>query len=222
VYSVGVKMEFELKQVDKKKNTNLHSFLQQVGMAYLYNQNCDMVATECAVNKDGVYTLSGRNRNYEPHELDAHYIIDVLGVGKKFIPLHLRDENVEWHNQKTYDNILRGIEVKVSRSDFRNGFVTTGCNYHYLLTPMRLINKADLPDWFGLLEYNKYKFSIIGGLGRFNIEGIRVVKRPKFRTITKGQYDRGVTSVSTRLSIELKINLSRYFRMLKELNKNGV
>lgn len=28
-------------------------------------------------------------------------------------------------------NILRGIEVKVSRGDFKNGFICSGCNYHY-------------------------------------------------------------------------------------------
>jgi len=217
-----MKIVFKLKPVDKKDRSDLHWILQKIGMAYLYNQNCYMVATECAVRKNAVYSLSGKSRDNETHKLDAHYIIDVLGVVRRFIPLHLRDENVEWHNQKTYDNILRGIEVKVSRSDFRNGFVTTGCNYHYLLTPMRLINKADLPNWFGLLEYNKYKFNITGGLVRFYIEGLRIIKKPKFKEITDIQYNRGLHSVSSRSSIELKSNLREYFNMRKELKKHGV
>jgi len=206
---------YEMKPVDKKSSFNLHSFLQKVGMAYLYNQNCDMVATECAVRKSHNW-----GNDEKQHELDAHYIIDVLGVGKKFIPLHLRDNNIEWSDQRTYDNILRGIEVKTSRSDFRNGFITTGCNYHYLLTPMRLVIKHELPKWFGLIEYNKYKFNIKGGMVRFDIEGLRIVKRPKLKVITESQYNRGVTSVSTRLSVELKHNLREYFDMIKELNKS--
>ena len=187
--------------------SELHYLLKMVGMAWLYNQNCNLVATECYVYKSGD----------EIHELDRHHIIDVLGVGKRFIPYVDRIRSEFMYN-KSYDNILRGLEVKVSRSDFKNGFVTSGCNYHYLITPMRLIAVHEIPNWFGLLEYNKYKFKIYGGLlgGRFNIEGLRIVKKPKFLDISTYQFDRGLSSVSTRLTSTLKTNLSKYFQMIKD------
>lgn len=181
--------------------SQLHFFLKMLGMAYLYNQNCDLVATEC-------YTYSSAG---EKHDLDNHRYIDVLGLGKKFISLHLRRGLLD----KTYEQVLRGVEVKISRSDFKNGFVTTGCNYHYLLTPMRLVNVAEIPKWIGLLEYNKHKFKIKGGRlgGRFYIEGLRIVKRPSFQDITKYQFQRGLNSVSTRLTGTLKSNLAKYFEV---------
>jgi len=189
--------------------SDLHYFLKMIGMAYLYNQNCHLVATEAYV-----YSSKGKK-----HDLDSHSYIDILGVGKKFIPYFNRPKTVSIFSEdyKSYDDVLRGIEVKVSRSDFYNGFVTTGCNYHYLLTPMRLINVKELPGWFGLLEYNKYKFNIKGGrLGRFGIEGLRVVKKPVFQDITDYQFQRGSNSVGNRLTDTLKSNLAKYFEMWKD------
>ena len=140
--------------------SELHSFLKKLGMAWLYNQGCHMVADESSVYKD----------YGERHELDNHRFMDALGVCKKYVPYHLRPSGKKYEDY--YQNILRGIEVKISRSDFKNGFVTTGCNYHYLLTPMRLVSPAELPKWVGLIEYNKYKYEInyryIRNLGRFS------------------------------------------------------
>lgn len=188
--------------------SELHYLLKMIGMAYLYNQNCNLVSTECYVF---------RNIDELKHELDKHTYIDVLGVGKKFIPYYLRPNDKPLYS-KTYDDILRGIEFKVSRSDFLNGFVATGCNYHYLLTPMRLINKNEIPNWFGLLEYNKYKFNIKGGClgGKFDIDGLRIVKKPKFQEISEYQFSRGLNSVSSRLTSTLKSNLAKYFELIED------
>jgi len=91
--------------------------------------------------------------------------------------LNIRPFEVSW-------NILRGIEVKVSRGDFRNGFVCSGCNYNYLLTPMRLVAPYEVPKGVGLIEYNKYKISCeLTEEDTFRFEGLRVVKRPVFRKI---------------------------------------
>ena len=118
--------------------SELHEFLKRVGMAYLFN-HCFMVATEAAVYKD-----SGIDR----HDLDNHHFIDVAGVGKKYIP-YTMDRKI---GDPYYYNVSRGIEVKVSRNDFKNGFVCSGLNYHYLLTPMRLVNPSEIPKWVGLIE----------------------------------------------------------------------
>lgn len=173
--------------------SDLHKLLKRVGMAWLYNQQCFMVADEIYVYKD----------YGERHELDNHYIMDVVGVGKKFINYVERTDINE-----SYKTLLRGIEVKISRGDFKNGFCTTGCNYHYVLTPMRLINKAELPIWVGLLEYNKYKYGIrYLETGKFEIKGIRVVKKPRFKEISSYQLERATRGVDARLSTLVKRNL---------------
>ena len=171
--------------------SDLHKLLKKIGVAYLHNQKCFMVANEVAVSKD---------RGIMRHKLDNHYIMDVVGIGIKYIPYMQRGSNWSYSDEKYYSHVLRGIEVKVSKSDLRNGFCCTGCNYHYLLTPMRLVNPADLPKWVGLIEYNKHKFkSFFGSDSRFWLEGVRVVKKPRYREINERQVKKAVTEIGKRL-----------------------
>ena len=103
-------------------------------------------------------------------------------------------------------NILRGIEVKVSRSDFKNGFICSGCNYNYVLTPMRVLAQYEVPSGVGLIEYNKHKFSCeLHSLDESNttrrtlrLSGVRVVKKPAYRTIPQFQIDNAVSNISLR------------------------
>jgi hypothetical protein len=113
------------------------------------------------------------------HELDEHHVIDVCGVGERFVrPRGIPDEGVDPRRLEVRQNVLRGVEVKVSRGDFRNGFFCTGCNYNYLLTPMRLVSPGSLPPGVGLIEYNRFKFSAeLREEGLFGLRGLRVVKR---------------------------------------------
>lgn len=188
--------------------SELHRLLKKVGVAYLHNQGCSMVAMEVGVTRD---------RGIEKHELDNHYIMDVVGLGKKYIPYF--SERRRDPGDPIYDPVLKGIEVKVSKSDFKNGFCCTGCNHHYLLTPMRLVNPADLPKWVGLLEYNKYKFNVKFSYNQgFTIEGLRVVKKPRFREITKRQLEKTIVGIGTRLHWSLINTLSDE---LQSSNKTG-
>lgn len=171
--------------------TELHQLLKKVGVAYLHNQGCSMAAMEVGVTRD---------QGIEKHELDNHYIMDVVGLGKKYIPYAKRARDFNYSEGYYYNQILRGIEVKVSRSDFKNGFCCTGCNYHYLLTPMRLVNPTDLPKWVGLLEYNKHKFKVkFDPFRGFALEGLRVVKKPRLREITERQLQKTTVAIGTRL-----------------------
>ncbi|NIN53507.1 MAG: hypothetical protein GTO23_10200 [Nitrososphaeria archaeon] len=155
------------------------------------------------------------------HELDNHTVIDVCGVGLKYFPhskRHLRQgdfHDFDLANPQKYEyghNILRGIEIKVSRSDFRNGFICSGCNYHYVLTPMRMLAPYEVPKGVGLIEYNKYKFSCELNIDdahepsnrAFNLNGLRVVKRPIFRNIPQFQIDNAIARmVGRRLEQDL-------------------
>ncbi len=106
-------------------------------MLWLYNQMCHMVETEVKLNQLGLLRYI---------ELDKK-IIDVVGVGLKYFQWNqhkIQDELIDdfkLTKPEKYEigyNILRGIEVKVSKSDFKNGFICTGTNYNYVLAPMRL------------------------------------------------------------------------------------
>lgn len=157
------------------------------------------------------------------HELDNHTVIDVCGVGLKYFPygrkgMSQQDEfqDLELKDPRRYEygyNILRGIEVKISRSDFRNGFICSGCNYNYVLAPMRMIAPYEVPKRVGLIEYNKYKFTCElnveeaekAGRRAFSFKGLRVVKRPIYRNIPQFQIDNAIARIlERRREIELK------------------
>jgi hypothetical protein len=177
-----------------------------VGAAFLLNQGCFLVDTEVPLSRFGQRRI---------HELDEHHVIDVCGVGERFVrPQGTPDEGVDPRRLEVRQNVLRGIEVKVSRSDFRNGFFCTGCNYNYLLTPMRLVRPGSLPPGVGLIEYNRYKFSAeLREEGPFGLRGLRVVRKASFRSVSRYQVD-NATSFMIRRQIE-----NRPEEILRELTE---
>jgi len=182
-----------------------HSFLKQVGALWLYNQMCHMVDTEVKLNQLGLLRYL---------ELDNKKVIDVVGVGLKYFPWNRRKiqdklyDDFELINPEQYEigyNILRGIEVKVSKSDFKNGFICTGTNYNYVLAPSKLIAPSLLPKGVGLIEYNRYKFDIRENnleenpaLRPFKFQGLRVIKRAKYRNLPQFHIDHTISMISQR------------------------
>jgi len=183
-----------------------HAFLKEVGKLWLYNQLCHSVETEVALNHLGLLRHC---------ELDNKKVVDVVGVGLKYFDYRRRkiqdEECVGFKLEKPGQyvigyNVLRGIEVKVSRGDFRNGFACTGCNYNYLLTPMRLVSPGVVPRGVGLIEYNRYKFSCepvdqddVNPRRRpFKLQGLRVVKPATYRNLPQFHIDHVINEVSLR------------------------
>jgi hypothetical protein len=167
-------------------------------MAFLLNQGCFLVDEEVPLS-----------RTEQTHKLDDHRVVDVCGIGERYFeadrellmdytePLRSRHE--------VKKNVLRGIEAKVSRSDFRNGFYCSGCNFNYLLSPMRLVSPWELPRGVGLVEYNKYKFSVELVEERFAFRGLRVVRKASFRRVGQHQIDNATAQmVRRRLDRKLK------------------
>ena len=172
--------------------SDLHGFLKRVGSAFLLNQGCFLVETEVPLCRFGQTML---------HDLDCHRVIDVCGVGERFFRLGDAGDELGPGDYEVARNILRGIEVKVSRSDFRNGFVCTACNYNYLLTPMRLVAPWEVPRGVGLVEYNRYKFDAeLDEEGCFRFRGLRVVRRPSFRRISCFQVDNATSCIARRMN----------------------
>ena len=149
-----------------------------------------MVDTEVSLSRFGQRRLG---------DLDARHVIDVCGVGER-----LREVNGQLNGEKRElyevgENIIRGVEVKVSRSDFRNGFVCTGCNYNYLLTPMRLVAPWEIPQGVGLIEYNKHKFSVEPkDEDRLAFTGLRVMRKASFRSVGRIQVENAVACIARR------------------------
>ena len=169
--------------------SRLHGFLKKVGAAFLVNRGCFLVATEVPLGRFGQRRL---------HDLDGHHVIDVCGVGERFFKLREKGE-LGRGDYEVARNILRGVEVKVSRSDFRNGFVCTACNYNYLLTPMRLVAPWEVPQGVGLIEYNRHKFGAeTTEEGDLRFRGLRVVKKPSFTRISRFQVDNATAFIARR------------------------
>ena len=168
-----------------------------------------MVDTEVKLNRLGLERYT---------EMDNKKVIDVGGIGLKHLPLkRVRFKNGEYDHfnlpdHRRYEcafNVLRGIEVKVSRSDFRNGFICTSCNYNYVLTPMKLVSPSIIPKGVGLIEYNKYKFKVEVNEERevlndrpFKIHGLKIIKRPTYRHIPQFQIDHAIAKIAGKGSIE--------------------
>ena len=171
--------------------SDLHAYLKKVGAAFLVNRGCFLVDTEVPLS-----------RTAQTHELDDHRVVDVVGVGERFFAARastLVDYAEPIRECEVLRNILRGIEVKVSRSDYRNGFFASGCNYNYLLTPMRLVAPWEIPRGVGLIEYNGYKFGVERREeGGFAFRGLRVVVKPSFKSIRQHQVDNATSCIVKR------------------------
>jgi hypothetical protein len=183
--------------------TEAHRFLKDVAMAYLYNQNCFLVATEVHV---------GLSRERLNSELDAHSIIDVCGVGEKYISQYQRPNSliVDSHDGSRTPyykyNITRGIEVKVSKADFKNGLVCTGCNYNYLMVPEGLVWSLEVPKELGVIKVDiqRFRCRFHGGTElRFEFDGLHILRKPSFREIRQYQIDNVLASIAKRATIDL-------------------
>jgi hypothetical protein len=173
-----------------------------------------MVDTEVKLNQLGLHRYL---------ELDNKKVIDVVGVGLKYFPWGKRRiQDAEYDDFKLskpdqYDigyNVLRGIEVKVSKSDFKNGFICTSANYNYVLVPTKLVSPSIMPRGVGLIEFNRYKFNVEENddknpNGRpFKLEGVRVIKRAQYRHIPQFHIDHVISMIAQR-NLASKENILR-------------
>jgi len=84
-----------------------------VGAAFLLNQGCFLVDTEVPLSRFGQRRI---------HELDEHHVIDVCGVGERFVrPRGIPDEGVDPRRLEVRQNVLRGVEVKVRFDKYVTG-----------------------------------------------------------------------------------------------------
>lgn len=72
-----------------------------------------------------------------------------------------------------------GIEVKVSRNDFKNGY-STRCNYNYVMCPTDMIDKTELPDYVGLIYVDTDGVQFITNSKEQRLQGVNLVKKAKY------------------------------------------
>lgn len=179
--------------------SQLHSHLKRVAVLWLINQGCFLADVEVPLSQLGL-------RRYT--EFDNKMLVDAVGVGLRFNAGNSKREDIEDFEPSSLDGaeagecILRGVEVKVSRSDFRSGFACSGCNYHYLFTPMKLLSPSEVPKGVGLIEYNNYKFGCEPDDAHpnrpYRITGLRVLKHPIHREVPRFQVDGVIALLANR------------------------
>jgi len=177
-----------------------HKYLKNIAVLWPLNQGCFLADTEVPLSQAGL-------RRYT--ELDNKTGVDAVGVELRF-----RAENGRGEGPDDFDPaslvgseagecILRGVEVKVTRGDFRAGFACSGCNYHYLLTPLRLLAPSEVPRGVGLIEYNKHKWSYEQDDAHpdhpYKINGLRVLKHPTYRELPRFQVDGVISQLAQRM-----------------------
>jgi len=155
--------------------------------------------------------------------MDAHYTIDVCGVGEKYIPYTHRDNVLDLaftsRNIKYKYNVVRGIEVKVSRNDFKTGFMCTGCNYHYLMIPEGLVYSYQIPKHVGIIKVDPTRFETTfepAPTFRFFFKGLRVTRKPRKQEIKQYQIDNAISNIAKRSTREL---INRVAKNLTEYQK---
>lgn len=176
-----------------------HKHLKSVAVLWLLNRGCFLADTEVPLSQVGL-------RRYI--ELDNKTVADAVGVGLRFNAGNGKDEPVDDFDPASLTRaeagecVLRGVEVKVTRGDFRAGFACSGCNYHYLLTPLRLLAPSDVPRGVGLIEYNKHKWGCEPEDTHpdrpYGITGLRLLKHPTYRELPRFQVDGVIAHLANR------------------------
>ncbi len=171
-------MHIYYETVTKMGETKLTKTLKMAGMLFLKNNLCDVIAPEVKVWP--------RRNLLEPNPQDRHRIIDLCGIGSKYVPA--KNPESKWATMDKI-SVLRGIEIKQSRGDFKNGFIHSGCNYHYLLFPKGLIKKSEVATQIGLIEFDPELFSVKKVGMKYWFKGFKVIRAPRFQELSERDFN---------------------------------
>jgi hypothetical protein len=158
--------------------------LTKIGFLYLKQMGCYAIGTE-------IHLL---HRQYDlENRLDHHFIIDLLGIEYEYLPNPPHD-------------ILRGVEVKVSRSDYKKGFIHHGCTFNYILAPKGLIQISELEKTVGLIEVDP-NFKIIScssPIHSYALSGVFVTKNARREEINQDNIMRCKGQIAESLTNQVK------------------
>jgi len=191
------------------KDREKTDLLTKICYLYLRDIGCFEIGTEIHIPYYGL-------RDYT-NEADKHYNIDLVGINWKYLPpskqyiKKIVTEAFSYDNKVIKEPTLRGIEIKVSRSDFNNGFVHVGCNYNYLMTPKGLIDKKEVHKDIGIIEVDLENLSLRKRRPPWygvNITGITHLRKPKFKEVS----DKIFNKIQGQIGYKLTLQTARWVR----------
>jgi len=160
------------------------AILTKIGYLQLKNMGCYLVSTEVKVPAWSLRDFT--------NEQDRHFIIDLIGIGWKYLPpsqqytIKVQRFDDEWRDEKIIkEPILRGVEIKVSRSDFKNGFIHCGSHYNYIMVPKDLVDKKEVYRDIGIIEVDLENFKFVKTRAPYphKFEGLEIVRKPTLKHI---------------------------------------
>lgn len=198
--------------------SDLHRFLKYVAAAWLSNQGCFLIAEEVEVSSPSKrfnkHSWSMADRK-PVNPIDNKFIVDVVGAEHYVVSREEVEAFRTLDNQPVYQTqinkkwILRGIEAKVSKADFKNGYSCSGCNFNYVIAPYGLVDKNDLSEEVGLITFNKHKFHPFyeRAVNHFILEGVRLVKRPVYQDVSDVEALAKMAEIAYRQSKRINVEL---------------
>ena len=177
--------------------------ITKVCYLYLRDIGCFEIGTEIHIPYYGLRDWT--------NEADKHYNIDLVGINWKYLPpskqyvKKIETEAFSWDHTVVKEPILRGIEIKVSRSDFKNGFVHVGCNYNYLMTPKGLVDKKDVHKDIGIIEVDLDNLALRKRRPPFygvDIKGISHLRKPKFKEVPDSTFSKIQGQIGYKLTLQ--------------------
>jgi hypothetical protein len=161
--------------------TDETKLLTKIGYLFLRNMGCYEIATEIWVfHREFNWETSGQK--------DCHNIIDILGVER------------EWGSPPR--DILRGIEVKVSRSDLAKGFIQSGCTFHYLLMPKDLIQPSKVSRDIGIIEVDIPNFRYLIPETYEFLHGVTLTRKAKRKETQETTIQKCKEQIAGRLTTQ--------------------
>jgi hypothetical protein len=181
--------------------TDETKLLTKIGYLVLRQMGCYQIATE-------LY-LHHREYNWETAgQKDCHSIIDILGVER------------EWGSPPR--DILRGVEVKVSKSDLAKGFIQNGCTFHYLLIPKGLIPPSKVNRDIGIIEVDIPNFRYFVPESYEFLHGVKLTRKAKRKEAQETTIQKCKEQVAGRLTTQVVQWIASELRQEKEKEKAQV
>lgn len=157
-----------------------HKLLKELAIIWLRGYGCHQIATEVSV-----------------HNSDSRrHVADVVGIRDKWLPYNRgisAPPLAEQAKDRRFSEAVC-VEVKVSRSDFMNGFVSGGCDRIYLWTLPGIVDPKELPNQIGLIEVDPTNYEVLGWGKRIpptpTVHGIVVRKKAKRVPLEKDDVER--------------------------------
>lgn len=142
-----------------------HFYLKQLAKIYLKSKyNCKYIGSEVYLGYSIDRTIEEK---YPDLPFNQKKITDAVGI---------EDARLKYMD---HHGIIRNIEVKVSTSDFKNGYCIMG-DYNYIMTVKGRLDDVDIPYPVGLIEVDFDKLNIFYVEKRgLAVKGAELTKYPR-------------------------------------------